>query len=126
MLHKAEAAEQRQREGALTGWYGEADASQTLYLTQGKGTVLEVKVGPYKPEPGDATAYPWRDPEGNLHTMEMPTYYISDMKGAKENLGNYLHKSHHLYIRNCLAGTNPIIRKTFDKACHYASLSNAS
>ena len=96
--------------------------SQTIFITQELGVTLELAVSLFQTEPSDVTAYVWHDKEGNMQTLDMPPYYISDMPQALVNIQLYGQSTSQLYTEYLLKDANPIIRITFDAAHCYARL----
>jgi hypothetical protein len=90
---------------------------RTLFLTQGMGYTLEVQVSPFVPLPGDKTAYEWESAEGPKR-MAMPEYHISNIEDAKNQMIDYVTRSHMIYIGNLIDSSNEILLDTFNMAKH--------
>ncbi|OTB09303.1 hypothetical protein M426DRAFT_77483 [Hypoxylon sp. CI-4A] len=96
-----------------------------LFLTQTHAEGLEnalcVPVSRFDPQPGDRTAYNWTDLSGNLRSMEVPPFYISDLREASQGIRQFVHSVRSIYIEALLADSNPLIRQTFQAALTYAT-----
>jgi hypothetical protein len=97
-----------------------ASSSQIIFLTQGFGeghkNGFALPVSRFRPVDGDRTAFHWTDPSGNLRSMELPPYFISDIDAARKNLDIFLYGARPVYIETLLGDAKPIIRQTFQAA----------
>jgi hypothetical protein len=79
------------------------------------GNTLKVIVSPFVPLPSDKVAYEWDSMDGP-QKMEMPTYHISDIEGAKLAMVKYATTSALLYIEGILDSSNVILWNAFNTA----------
>ena len=103
--------------------YQDADTSQIVFLTQGFGEGIDnglaLTVCRFEPEVGDRTAYFWTDSSGELCSMEVSPYFISNIEAARQSLREFIHNARSAYKETLLADSDPFIRLTFQAALTY-------
>ena len=110
--------------------YQGATHTETLFITQGFGEGIEsalcLVVSRFEPVPSDRTKYFWTDSAGQVRSMEMPPYFISDIDAARRSIRNFLQNARSPYIQSLLEDSNPLIRQTFQAALVYTAFGQVS
>ena len=94
-----------------------------IQLTQDLGAVLTVSVAMFTPEPSDKTAYQWEDGH-NVHTMEMPHFYIVQYDEAVANMRKYIEESKHGCLASLLDPSEKILWESFQMAVDMGHFGN--